>query len=213
MDNPEDPFKIEIKKAHSSKQIAVVGIFLFLAIAIVLMAIINPFKSQTNLTTNSFAKNITSVFSNNSIQPNKTNLTVCQNKSVIENGTFSIFNKSQYNYILPSNALIVNISMPANLTKYLMLYGSFNSSRNIPAGIMTSGGLANAIKIRPINIKAFSIIYFGSNKTYPIDKNISILPLGNNHLVFYNNHTNAVSIGISKLNFTYQYLEKIKQCN
>jgi hypothetical protein len=213
MDNPEDPFKIEIKREHSGKQIAVVGIFLLLAIAIVLIAIINPFKSQTNLTTNSFVKNATSVFSNNSIQSNKTNLTVCQNKSVIENGTFSIFNKNQYNYILPSNVFIVNISMPANLTKYLMIYGSFNSSRNIPAGIMTSGGLANAIKTSPINIKAFSIIYLGSNKTYSIDKNISMLPIGNNYIIFYNNHTNTVSIGISKLNFTYQYLEKIKQCN
>ena len=215
MENPEDPFKIETEKAHSSKKIAVAGICILLSIAVIAIILINPFKSSTSLTPNSLPKNTTSVLPNNTIHTNKTITTnssitnktaSCKNETIFLNKTATPYNNTKFvEFIIPNKTYEINISQP-NATQYLTINLSVHSERNVSAGILTSGGLANAIRRSPIEIKFFSIIYFGNiSENYSINENITKLPVGENYIVFYNqNATFGVPVEINHLSYTYR---------
>lgn len=218
MENPEDPFKIETEKAHSSKKIAVAGICIFFAIVVIAIMLINPFKNSTNLAPNSLPKNRTSVLPNNTIQTNKTTTnssmtnktTSCKNETVFLNKTLTLYNKTKIaKFIISNKTYAINISQP-NATQYLTINLSVYSKRNISAGILTSGGLANAIRRSPIEIKFFSVVYFGNiNGNYSINENITKLPVGENYIVFYNqNATFGVPVEIEHLSYTYMIKKK-----
>jgi hypothetical protein len=216
MENSEDPFKIEPEKTHPSKKIAVAGIYIFLAVLLISIVFINSYKSSTTI---SLPKNTKTVFSNNSIQANSTNnsstanrTTSCKNETVFINKTTSIFNNMPFSdFILPNRTYIINISQP-NATQYLAINLSILSNRNITAGILTSGGLANATEKEPFDVKMFSTIYFGNiNGNYSSTENISKLPVGENYVVFYNkNATLGAVVEIKHLGYT--YLIKKQEC-
>lgn len=214
MENLEYSFNAGAGKIYSSKKIAVAGICVFLAIIVIVTILINPFKGSTSLTQNTLPKNTTSIFPNGSAPANRTitinssttnKTTSCKNESIFINKTINPYNNTKFvEIVAPNKTYVINISQ-TNATQYLKINLSLYSGRNVSAGILTNSGLANAIVRNPIDIKNFSIIYFGTiDKNFSIDKNISGLSVGKNYIVFYNkNATFGSPLEIKHLSYSY----------